>query len=298
MAEELMNLHVTQLHPLFVGEVSGIDLARPLAEETVAEIAAAIDRYAVLIFHGQTLDDDSQLAFARRFGPIEPPQTYSGARRLRPEFADVSNLDSDNRPRVPGDRRRMGALGNRLWHTDASFRRVPGALSMLYAHAVPAPGPKGDGDTEFADLRAAWDALPEAMQEMIEPLVAEHSIFHSRALIGFTDFTDEERAAMPPVPQRLVRRHPGSGRKNLYLASHASHIIGWPVPDGMLLLRELIEHATQPEFVYRHAWRQGDLVIWDNRCTMHRGRAYDETQPRDLRRITTQDTASTLNQAA
>jgi alpha-ketoglutarate-dependent 2,4-dichlorophenoxyacetate dioxygenase len=297
MAEELMNLHVTQLHPLFVGEVSGIDLARPLPDETVAEIAAAIDRYAVLIFHGQALDDDSQFAFASRFGPIEPPQTYSGARRLRPEFADVSNLDSDNRPRVPGDRRRMGALGNRLWHTDASFRRVPGALSMLYAHAVPAPGPKGDGDTEFADLRAAWDALPEAMQEMIEPLVGEHSIFHSRALIGFTDFTDEERAAMPPVPQRLVRRHPGSGRKTLYLASHASHIIGWPMPDGMLLLRELIEHATQPEFIYRHAWRKGDLVIWDNRCTMHRGRAYDETQPRDLRRITTQDTASTLNQA-
>jgi alpha-ketoglutarate-dependent 2,4-dichlorophenoxyacetate dioxygenase len=297
-SEEPMSLHVTQLHPLFVGEVSGIDLARPLPDETVAEVAAAIDRYAVLIFHGQTLDDDSQLAFARRFGPIEPPQTYSGARRLRPEFADVSNLDSDNRPRAPGDRRRMGALGNRLWHTDASFRRVPGALSMLYAHAVPAPGPKGDGDTEFADLRAAWDVLPEAMREMIEPLVAEHSIFHSRALIGFTDFTDEERAAMPPVPQRLVRRHPGSGRKNLYLASHASHFIGWLVPDGMLLLRELIEHATQPEFVYRHAWRQGDLVIWDNRCTMHRGRAYDETQPRDLRRITTQDTASTLNQAA
>jgi alpha-ketoglutarate-dependent 2,4-dichlorophenoxyacetate dioxygenase len=269
-----------------------------LPDETVTKIAMAIDRYAVLIFHGQTLDDDSQLAFARRFGPIEPPQTYSGARRLRPEFADVSNLDSDNRPRAPADRRRMGALGNRLWHTDASFRRVPGALSMLYAHAVPAPGPKGDGDTEFADLRAAWDALPEATQEMIEPLVAEHSIFHSRALIGFTDFTDEERAAMPPVPQRLVRRHPGSGRKNLYLASHASHIIGCPVPDGMLLLRELIEHATQPEFVCRHAWRQGDLVIWDNRCTMHRGRAYDETQPRDLRRITTQDTASTLDQAA
>jgi alpha-ketoglutarate-dependent 2,4-dichlorophenoxyacetate dioxygenase len=194
----------------------------------------------------------------------------------------------------PESRRRLDWLANRLWHTDASFRAVPGALSMLYAHVVPAEG----GDTEFADLRAAWDALPEAMQEMIEPLVAEHSIFHSRALIGFTDFTDEERAAMPPVPQRLVRRHPGSGRKMLYLASHASHIIGWPVPDGMLLLRELIEHATQPEFVYRHAWRQGDLVIWDNRCTMHRGRAYDETQPRDLRRITTQDTASTLNQAA
>ena len=294
-----MSLEITQLHPLFAAEVSGADLTRPLPEDRIAEIRTAIDRYAVLVFRGQHLDDDTQLAFARRFGPIEPPQTYSGARRLKhAEFADVSNLDTENRPRAADDRRRMNALGNRLWHTDASFRRVPGALSMLYAHQVPAPSPQGDGETEFADLRAAYDALPAATKEMIEPLIAEHSIFHSRALIGFTDFTQEERAAMPPVPQRLVRRHPGSGRKTLYLASHASHIVGWPVPDGMLLLRELIEHATQPEFTWRHRWRKGDLVIWDNRCTMHRGRRFDETQARDLRRLTTQDTASTLDQAA
>jgi alpha-ketoglutarate-dependent 2,4-dichlorophenoxyacetate dioxygenase len=169
---------------------------------------------------------------------------------------------------------------------------------MLYAHEIPGPRPKGNGETEFADLRAAYDALPAAAKGTIDGLVAEHSIFHSRATIGFTDFTDEERAAMPPVPQRLVRRHPGSKRQTLYLASHASHIIGWPVPEGMLLLRELIEHATQPEFVYTHRWRVGDLVIWDNRCTMHRGRRFDETQRRDLRRVTTQDTASTLEQAA
>jgi len=294
-----MGLAVRQLHPLFVGEVSGIDLAAPLADGTVAEIAAAIDRHAVLIFHDQKLEDESQLALARRFGPIEPPQTYSGARRLRyAEFADVSNLGADGEPRERGDRRRMGSLGNRLWHTDASFRRVPGALSMLYAHAIPARSPLGDGETQFADLRAAYDALPETTRQTIEGLVAERSIFHSRALIGFTDFTDEERAAMPPVPQRLVRVHPGSKRKTLYLASHASHIVGWPVPDGMLLLRELIEHATQREFVYRHNWRAGDLVIWDNRCTMHRGRSFDETQHRDLRRITTQDVASTVDQAA
>jgi alpha-ketoglutarate-dependent 2,4-dichlorophenoxyacetate dioxygenase len=284
---------------MFVGEATGVDLSTPLPDSMISEIAAAIDRHAVLIFPDQRLDEESQLAFARRFGPIEPPQAYSGPRRLeRAEFADVSNLDADNRPRPLGDRRRMNALGNRLWHTDASFRRIPGALSMLYAHQIPDPSPKGDGETEFADMRAAYDALSAPMKEMIEPLVAEHSIFHSRALIGFTEFTDDERAAMPPVQQRLVRRHEGSGRKTLYLASHASHIVGWPVPDGMLLLRELIEHATQPEFVYRHRWRVGDLVIWDNRCTMHRGRPFDETQPRDLRRITTQDTASTLDQAA
>ena len=293
-----MSLEKKQLHPLFVAEVSGVDLSRPLPAEAVAEIQKAIDRHAVLVFHDQHLDDDTQLAFARHFGPIEPPQAYSGPRRLRPEFADVSNLDPDNKPRAPGDRRRMNSLGNMLWHTDASFRPVPGALSMLYAHAVPTPGPKGDGATEFADLCAAWDALSPAMQELVEPLVAEHSIFHSRAQIGFTDFTAEERAAMPPAQHNLVRVHPGSGRKTLYLASHASHIIGWPVPDGMLLLRELIEHATQPEFVYRHQWRVGDLVIWDNRCTLHRGRRYDETQRRDLRRITTQDAAASLDQVA
>ena len=293
-----MSLEIKQLHPLFVGEVVGLDLARPLPAETIAELKQAIDHYAVLVFHDQHLDDETQLAFARHFGPIEPPQAYSGRRRLRPEFADVSNLDPDNRPREAGDRRRMNQLGNRLWHTDASFRRVPGALSMLYAHRVPPASPLGDGDTEFAHMRAAYDALPDATKERIEPLVAEHSIFASRAQIGFTEFTDEERAAMPAVPQRVVRRRPGSGRKTLYLASHASHIVGMPVPDGILLLRDLIEHATQPQFVHRHRWHEGDLVIWDNRCTMHRGRPFDESQTRDLRRITTQDTASTLDQAA
>src|SRR3954471_5295546 len=255
-----MSLTLRQLHPIFAAEAAGVELSTNLPETTVAEVRAAIDQYAGLVFPDQRLDDESQLAFARRFGPIEPPQAYSGARRLKhAEFADVSNLDADNRPRPPGDRRRMNALGNRLWHTDASFRHVPGALSMLYAHKIPAPSPKGDGETEFADMRAAYDALPQATKEIVDPLVAEHSIFHSRAQIGFIEFTDEERAAMPPVRQRLVRRCSGSGRKNVYLASHASHIVDWPVPDGMLLLRELIEHATRPEFIYRHHWRAGDL---------------------------------------
>jgi alpha-ketoglutarate-dependent 2,4-dichlorophenoxyacetate dioxygenase len=293
------SLQIKQLHPLFVGEVSGIELSTPLPEAAIAALTAAIDRYAVLVFREQRLDDDAQLALARRFGPIEPPQTYSGARRLKhAEFADVSNLDAEGRPRGRDDRRRMNSLGNRLWHTDASFRSVPGALSILYAYDIPAPSAKGDGETEFTDLRAAYDALSDAVKAQIESLVAEHSIFHSRAAIGFTDFTDEERAAMPPVPQRVVRVHPGSKRKTLYLASHASHIVGWPVPEGMLLLRDLIEHATQPEFVYTHKWRKGDLVIWDNRCTMHRGRPFDETQRRDLRRVTTQDAALTLEQVA
>ena len=207
---------------------------------------------------------------------------------------------STSRGRLRGrdDPRRFDQLGNRLWHTDGSFRRVPAALSMLYAHRVPGPSPLGDGETEFADLRAAYDALPDATKAEIEGLVAMHDIAWSRAQLGFTDLLFGEKNVLPPVPQRLVRTHPGSGRKTLYVAAHASEIVGWPLPDGRLLLRELIEHATGREFVYRHQWREGDLVIWDNRCTMHRGRHFDETRVRDLRRVTTRDVGSTLDQVA
>lgn len=289
-------LQVRQLHPLFVGEVSGIDLAGALTDADIRAVEDAIDRFAVLVFHDQKLDDDSLLALGRRFGGIEPPRKQRGQHRLKHgELADISNLDSDNQVRAADDRRRGDALGNQLWHADASFRRVPGALSMLHAHVIPPSG----GETEFADLRAAYDALPEAMKARLEGLVAEHSIFHSRAQIGFTDYTEAERASLPAVPQRLVRVHPGSKRKTLYMGAHASHILGWPVPEGRLLLRELMERATEREFVHRHHWRVGDLVIWDNRCTVHRGRPYDDKrQVRDLRRVTTMDVASTVEQAA
>ncbi|MGZ5901204.1 MAG: TauD/TfdA dioxygenase family protein, partial [Reyranella sp.] len=191
-------------------------------------------------------------------------------------------------------KRRLDWLANRLWHTDASFRAVPGALSMLYAHVVPDEG----GETEFADLRAAYDALPDKTKTQLEGLIAEHSIWHSRGQLAVTTYTPEERASLPPVPQRVVRTHPGSGRRTLYVAAHASHIIGMPIADGRLLLMDLIEHATQPRFVHAHTWKRGDLVIWDNRCTMHRARPFDTTQVRDLRRVTTRDVASTLEQAA
>jgi alpha-ketoglutarate-dependent 2,4-dichlorophenoxyacetate dioxygenase len=288
-------MQVRQLHPLFVGEISGVDLAA-LTPSDVAAINAAIDRYAILVFHDQRLDDDSLLAVGRQFGPIEPPRTPRGRHRLKHgELADISNLNLENHLRAADDRRRIDGLGNQLWHADASFRRVPGALSMLYAHVVPPAG----GETEFADLRAAYDALSAEMKAQIEDLVAEHSIFHSRGQIGFTDYNDAERASLPAVPQRVVRVHPGSKRKTLYVGAHASHILGWPVPEGRLLIRDLIEHATQRQFVHRHSWRVGDLVIWDNRCTMHRGRPYeDATHARDLRRVTTMDVASTLEQVA
>jgi alpha-ketoglutarate-dependent 2,4-dichlorophenoxyacetate dioxygenase len=201
-------------------------------------------------------------------------------------LVDISNLDEKNAVLAAQDRRRMFALGNQLWHTDSSFKKTPAKYSLLHAHTVTPEG----GETQFVDTRAAYDALPERMKMRIETLQAEHSIFVSRGKLGFTEFSEEERRANPPVHRRLVRVHPGSGRKALYLASHASHIVGQPVPDGRMLIHELMEHATQPQFVHTHKWAPGDLVMWDNRCTMHRGRPYDEVNHRrDMRRATVQD---------
>jgi alpha-ketoglutarate-dependent 2,4-dichlorophenoxyacetate dioxygenase len=259
-----MSLSIRQLHPLFAAEVTGIDVGRPLDAETVSALTDAIDRHAVLVLPRQQLDDERQMAFAGNFGELELPRSGRAdvARRLRPEMSDISNLDEAGRLRRRDDPRRFDQLGNRLWHTDGSFRRVPAMLSMLYAHRVPGPSLLGDGDTEFADLRAAYDALSAATKSEIGCLVAMHDIAWSRAQLGFTDLLFGEKNALPPVPQRLVRTHPGSGRKTLYVAAHASEIVGWPIPDGRLLLRELIEHATSREFVYRHQLargRPGDL---------------------------------------
>jgi alpha-ketoglutarate-dependent 2,4-dichlorophenoxyacetate dioxygenase len=281
-SEEAM-IEVRPLHSLFAGEVSGVDLAGMLAPQTVQALNDAIDRYAVLVFHDQSLDDDRLLGLGQLFGPVEPPRNHRVVRRLKhAELADISNLDADNRLRSRDDHRRLDALGNRLWHSDASFREVPGALSMLFAHVVPPVG----GETEFADLRAAYDALAPDMKRSIEDLVAEHSIFHSRGQLGHTDYTDAERAALPSVRHKLVRVHPGSKRKTLYMGAHASHIAGWPMPEGRLLLRDLMEHATERAFVHRHSWRVGDLVIWDNRGVLHRACRYDASSPRDMHRTT------------
>lgn len=286
---------VKPLHPLFVGEVSGVDLGKPVAPETLDAIIAASDEYGVLVFHDQKIDDDQQIAFSRLLGPLET--TIKAIRpghklRLDAHISDVSNLDEENQIMAADDRRRMNGLANRLWHTDSSFKRTPAKYSLLSARAIPPTG----GETQFADLRAAYDALPERMKARLEGLVADHSIFHSRASIGFTDFSDEERAALPAVPQVLVRVHPGSKRRTLYLASHAERIHGMPIPEGRMLLRDLIEHATQPQFVYTHQWRVGDVVMWDNRCTMHRARDYDSTVPRDMHRTTVADVAPTVEQ--
>jgi alpha-ketoglutarate-dependent 2,4-dichlorophenoxyacetate dioxygenase len=296
-----MAIEIRPLSPSFVAEIGGIELAGSVDADTRERIWSAIDRYAVLIFRNQRLSDAELRDFAACFGPLEIGRTAArgGRRRLAiPEIGDISNLDEDNKVRGPQDRRRLDSLGNRLWHTDASYMPVPVVLGMLHGVALPPPSPFGNGETEVADMRAAYDALPAATRQAIDGLVIEHDVFWSRAQIGFTEFPQGEREQYPPSRQRLVRLHPGSKRRTLYLSAHASHVVGWPVADGRLLLWDLTAHATQRQFVYSHTWRLGDLVIWDNRCTMHRGRPHDERQPRDLRRATTLDTTSTLEQAA
>ena len=266
--------------------------------DEVAAITAAMDRHAVLVFPGQRFEDGQQLAFGRHFGEVEdvPTLVDQGRRRLADSRVnDISNLGVDGRILAADDRRRMFNLGNLLWHSDSSFKPTPAQYSMLHARVIPPEG----GETEFADMRAAWDALPERMKAKARDLVCEHSLIFSRAQLGFEEFTPEEVERCTPVPQRLVRRHPSSGRLSLYLSAHIGRIQGWPRPEAMALIRELTEFATQREFVYSHSWTVGDLVVWDNRCTMHRGRRYeDKTYPRDMRRVTLKDSAPTLEQAA
>ena len=292
-----MAIELTPLHPTLGASVRGVDLTRPVLPEVFGEIDAAFNRYGILVFPEQTVTDEQQLAFSRFFGPLEVNPNYAGAKmRLRPDVADISNLDAEGRVLARDDRRNLFNLGNQLWHTDSSFKRIPAKCSLLSARELPAPSPMGDGETEFADLRAAWDALPAAKKAELDGLIVEHSIFRSRSQIGFADFNDQIFKQLPPVSQALVRHHRYSGRTSLYLASHASHIIGWPVEEGRALIEELIAFATQPQFVYRHRWTVGDLVMWDNRCTMHRGRPYDDSQRRVLHRTTVSDGADTLEQ--
>jgi len=291
-----MTITVQPLHPVFAGQVTGVDLRQAVDADAVTAINDAINRYAVLVFPGQLITDEQQMAFSRNFGELET--TVRAYRkdfvpRLDLHIADISNLDPDNRvlPKAIGG---LSALGNRLWHSDSSFKLIPARFSLLSARMIPHDG----GETQFADMRAAWDALPDRMKARLEGLVCEHTQLFSRGSIGFTDWSEEEREKMAPVPQVLVRTHPGSGRKSLFLSSHAGRIRGMEEPEARLLLMDLTEHATQREFVYTHRWTAGDLVMWDNRCTMHRAREYDETQVRDLHRTTVSDGMPTVAEAA
>jgi alpha-ketoglutarate-dependent 2,4-dichlorophenoxyacetate dioxygenase len=292
-----MTLEFRQLSEHFAAEVSPIDLRSVFDKETLEEIKAGMDRFGVLVFHDQQFTDDEQLAFAQRFdGQLHAKTGVSVLRKSRlgnEALTDISNLDEDGEIMQSDDRRRMYSLANRLWHTDASFQDPPGRYSMLHARFVP----EVPADTEFTDTRAAYDALSEDMKQRLEGLMVHHSIAYSRMTLGF-EFSPEEAARLEGAVHPLVRTLPGSGRKSLYVASHASKIIDWPLPEGRLLLRDLIEHATQPQFRYRHAWKVGDLVIWDNRATMHRGIAYDDTKyKRELRRVTTLDVPFTIADA-
>jgi alpha-ketoglutarate-dependent 2,4-dichlorophenoxyacetate dioxygenase len=291
-----MAITVQPITPTFGAEVGDVVLGRPLAAADLADIRAAFTKYAVLVFPDQQFDDDSQLDFARNFGPLET--TVFKARkehklRLHENMADVGNLDAENRILAANDRQRLYNLGNRLWHTDSSFKRLPAYCSMLHARSIPPLG----GQTEFADMRAAYDALPETTKRRIAGLVAEHSIMHSRAKLGFGDFDESEREAFKPVPQVMVRRLQDSGRMSLYIASHIGAIRGLADAEAKALVEELTAHATQRQFVYSHRWRVNDLVIWDDRCTMHRGMEFDDQRyVRDMRRATVSDVAPTCEQ--
>lgn len=292
-----MTVTIRPLHPVLAGEVTGIDITRALSQDDVAAIEAGMDRFAVLVIPGQNLTDEQQMRFTLNFGPIENAKggniTKDTDKRLSDGMNDVSNLGKDGKPLPKDSRQTLFNIGNMLWHSDSSFRAVPAKYSLLSARLL---NPKG-GNTEFADMRAAYDALDEETKREIEPMICEHSLMYSRGSLGFSDFSEEEKAMFRPVRQRLVRTHPVTGRKSLYLSSHAGAILGQTMPEARIILRDLTEHATQPKFVYVHQWRLHDLVIWDNRQVMHRVRRYDQSQPRDMRRTTVAGDAVTVEQA-
>lgn len=295
---KLMTLTTTLHHPTFFAEIGGIDLKQPITADQFAEIEAAFNAHAILLFRDQFVSDDQQVAFGEWFGPVFTATKYSWKeeqkKRLGDKMADISNLDADGKLLPEDDPRRGHQRGNRLWHTDNTFKHVPSRCSLLAAHVIPAKG----GNTQFADMRAAYDALPDAKKAEIDGLIAEHCITHSRDRMGFREFTNEARAELPPVNQVLVRTNEATGRKALYIASHAGRILGWPDDKGRALIDELIAHATQPQFVHEHEWREGDLIVWDNRATMHRATPFDEmTVVRDLRRVTVSDEINSVERA-
>jgi alpha-ketoglutarate-dependent 2,4-dichlorophenoxyacetate dioxygenase len=293
-----MALGIDLIKPDFVGQVTGVDLSRPLTAAQVGAIRSWIDHYAVLVFRDQILTDEQQLAFTRNFGEIE--SAYGNKlpgnaqeNRLGLGMIDVSNLATDGDPLDLDSRTRLFNMGNMLWHSDSSYKATPAKYSLLSARIV---NPTG-GNTEFADMRSAYDALEDDIRIEIDELICEHSQMYSRGSLGLLDYSEEEKVILRPVRQRLVRVHPVTGRKSLYLSAHAGGIIGMPAPQARIILKDLNEHATRPEFVYVHKWRTNDLVMWDNRQTMHRVRRYDESRPRDMRRTTVAGDCMTTAQA-
>ena len=292
-----MAIQFKPLHPVLAAEASGVNLSKPLAPAQLKEIVAGMDKYAVLVFRGQQLDEDQQIAYAKQFGPLD-----LGLRKIRKgqphrfkydELADISNVQADGKVAPRDHAKIVNNIANQLWHSDSSFQKPAARYSMLHAVVIPAKG----GETEFADLRAAYDALPKDLKKTVAGLQAEHHALHSRLMMGDTGYTEEQMKAIPPAVWPLVRTHAGSGRKLLFVGIHATHIVGMTVPEGRMLLMDLIEHATQREFVYQHHWRVGDLVMWDNRAVVHRGRRFDLSERREMRRATTEDVEASLQAA-
>jgi alpha-ketoglutarate-dependent 2,4-dichlorophenoxyacetate dioxygenase len=295
-----MPVTIRPLHPVFVGEVAGVDCSKPLSAGEVAAVEGGMDRYAVLVFREQHLTDEQQIAFTQHFGELEAYRTPGHVRRrddqrlMTQGIADFSNLDKTGDIMAADDRVWFFKLADRLWHSDSSFRTIPAKYSLLSGRVLPSWG----ANTEFADMRAAYDALDARAKAEVEDLVCEHSLIYSREAIGFTELTPEEIDAFRPVCQPLVRTHPSSGRRSLFLAAHAGAIVGWTIPEARMFLRDLTEHATQREFVYSHVWRPNDLVVWDNRSTMHRARRFDSSEVRDVRRTTLAGDAPLIDQPA
>jgi len=292
-----MSLNIRQIHSVFVGEVGGADLRRPMDASTVQSMVKALDEHAVLVFRGQSLDPGQQLAVARQLGPL-----YVGLRKVhkqvhrfkQEEVSDISNVTEDGGIADPDSLKMYTMLANQLWHSDGSFQANTARYSTL--HSV--VNPPGGSATEFADERAAYDALPAELKVLLGNLRAEHFCLTSRLWLGYDRYTEEDRKILPSVEWPVVRTHPGSGRKTLYIGSHATRIVNMHLAQGRLLLTELLERATQREFVYRHDWQVGDFLIWDNRCTLHRGLRYDLTQRRELRRVSTFDMDLPVENAA
>ena len=280
-----MPLKIEPVTKHFAAVASGVDLGSPIEAAIAVQIEAAMDQFAVLVWRDQPLDDDQHMAFTKWFGPLDPglvSVTKRGSRFNQSGFIDIANVGEDGSILPRDDRSVTGSIANQLWHTDSSFMQTIAKYSLLAARVIPDSG----GDTEFADLRAAYDALPDDLRSIVVDLIGEHHALYSRSLLG-NDYTEPELALIPPARWPLVRKHPVTNRKVLFTPIHISRILGMSVPESRMLVNELIEHATQPQFVYRHKWRSGDLVMWDNRCTLHRGRRFDLSQRRDLRRTTT-----------
>lgn len=283
-----MSLQLKPLHSVFVAEASGIDITRPLSDSEVRQINAAMNEHAVLVWRGQALTGQQQIDFAKSFGPLDLglKKVFKRQERLEDErLIDISNIDAAGNVARRDSPKNLSNFANQLWHSDSSFQDPRAAYSMLHALVLPSWG----GTTEFADLRAAYDTLPERIRAEVEGLRAEHFALHTRILLGDDAYTDDQKKAIPPAVWPLVQTHPGSGRKLLFVGVHAREVIGWPIAEGRMYLQDLLEHATRREHVYSHQWQVHDLVMWDNRSTLHRGRRYDITERRELRRTTIED---------